>query len=68
MGLLTERAAKTLLYYFSETNVTAHAWFAAYLRACEIPRVRVAARSSGLRALCSGLLQTMSPRAHVFKP
>ena len=46
MGLLTERAAKTLLYYFSETNVTAHAWFAAYLRQCEIPRVRRVAGGS----------------------
>ena len=32
MGLLTERAAKTLLYYMFETNPTLYGWFNTYLK------------------------------------
>ena len=32
MGLLTERAAKTLLYYMFETNPTLYGWFNMYLK------------------------------------
>jgi len=38
MGLLTERAAKTLLYYFFEMNPTLYGWFNMYLKENEIPR------------------------------
>lgn len=38
MGLLTERAAKTLLYYFFEMNPTLYGWFNQYLKENEIPR------------------------------
>jgi len=38
MGLLTERAAKTLLYYFFEMNPTLYGWFNMYLKDNEIPR------------------------------
>lgn len=37
MGLLTERAAKTLLFYFSELNPTLMQWLEAYMVACPIP-------------------------------
>jgi len=38
MGLLTERAAKTLLYYFFEMNPTLYGWFSQYLKENKIPR------------------------------
>lgn len=38
MGLLTERAARTLLFYLTETNPTGHAWLRAYLHQYPIPR------------------------------
>ena len=43
IGLLTERAAKTLLYYLSETNLNVYHWFGVYIKENPIPRVRYAA-------------------------
>lgn len=39
IGLLTERAARTLLYYLSETNQHLYYWFSVYIRDNPIPRV-----------------------------
>ena len=39
IGLLTERAARTLLYYLSETNQHVYHWFIVYIRDNPIPRV-----------------------------
>jgi hypothetical protein len=41
IGLLTERAARTLLYYLSETNQHLYHWFTIYIRDNPIPRVRL---------------------------
>ncbi|BDA42224.1 hypothetical protein COCOBI_03-1110 [Coccomyxa sp. Obi] len=38
IGLLTERAARTLLYYLSETNQHLYYWFSIYIRDNPIPR------------------------------
>lgn len=38
MGLLTERAAKTLTYYFQETNLNYHHWLGEYIKTNPIPR------------------------------
>lgn len=38
MGLLTERAVKTLLFYLMETNLNLHYWLSAFLAAHPIPR------------------------------
>eukprot|EP00898_Chlorokybus_atmophyticus_P002920 jgi/Chlat1/3629/Chrsp237S03615 len=38
MGLLTERAAKTLLYYTSETNQQLYSWMLNYIKDNPIPR------------------------------
>ena len=39
IGLLTERAARTLLYYLSETNLNVYHWFLCYMKENPIPRV-----------------------------
>jgi len=38
MGLLTERAVKTLIYYLMETNLNLHYWLSAFLQMHPIPR------------------------------
>lgn len=38
MGMLTDRAARTLLYYLMETNLNVHHWLLAFMRAYPIPR------------------------------
>ena len=40
MGLLTDRAAKTLVYYLSETNQHLYHWLVNYIRNNPIPKVR----------------------------
>lgn len=40
MGLLTERAAKTLIFYFMELNPTLMQWLEYYMTENPIPRVR----------------------------
>jgi hypothetical protein len=54
IGLLTERAARTLLYYLSETNLNVYHWFLCYLKENPIPRVRLCmlGRSSDVRSAC----------------
>ncbi len=42
IGLLTERASRTLLYYLSETNQHVYHWLIVYIRENPIPRVRLA--------------------------
>ena len=39
IGLLTERATRTLLYYLSETNQHVYHWLIVYIRDNPIPRV-----------------------------
>lgn len=38
IGLLTERAARTLLYYLFELNPTTYGWFSAYMKSNPIPK------------------------------
>jgi hypothetical protein len=38
MGLLTDRAARTLLYYYYELNPTLFGWFSKYLQEHKIPK------------------------------
>jgi hypothetical protein len=38
MGMLTDRAARTLLYYLMETNLNYHHWLLAFIRTYPIPR------------------------------
>lgn len=38
VGLLTERAARTLCYYLSETNLNVHHWLMTYMQKYPIPR------------------------------
>ncbi|KAL3142311.1 hypothetical protein ABBQ38_002652 [Trebouxia sp. C0009 RCD-2024] len=38
VGLLTERAARTLCYYLSETNLNVHHWLMSYMQRNPIPR------------------------------
>lgn len=38
MGLLTDRAARTLLYYYYELNPTLFGWFSTYLQEHKIPK------------------------------
>lgn len=38
VGLLTERAARTLCYYLSETNLNVHHWLMSYMQKYPIPR------------------------------
>lgn len=38
LGLLTDRAARTLLHYLLETNLTLHSWLYVYLKENEIPK------------------------------
>ena len=40
VGLLTERSAKTLLFYLQETNLNLYYWLTAFMQAYPIPRVR----------------------------
>jgi hypothetical protein len=40
VGLLTERSARTLLYYLQETNLNVFYWLQAYMQAYPIPRAR----------------------------
>ena len=40
VGLLTERSARTLLYYLQETNLNVYYWLQAYMQAYPIPRAR----------------------------
>ena len=42
IGLLTERASRTLLYYLSETNQHVYHWLIIYIRENPIPRVQLA--------------------------
>ncbi len=42
VGLLTERSARTLLYYLQETNLNVFYWLQAYMQAYPIPRARPA--------------------------
>lgn len=40
VGLLTERSARTLLFYLQETNLNLYYWLSAFMQAYPIPRVR----------------------------
>ena len=40
VGLLTERSARTLLYYLQETNLNIYYWLQAFMQAYPIPRAR----------------------------
>ena len=59
IGLLTERAARTLLYYLSETNLNVYHWFTVYIKENPIPRVRL----PGAIACCPSAANVSPSRA-----
>lgn len=65
IGLVTERAARTLCYYLSETNLNVYHWLMRFMEANPIPKVALCAHPRKLSPSASCIfmpLTLMLPR------